>query len=173
MRVRRAVYQEFAARHGISQTCLWYRYEHPRWTFGLSAARSCSCHSCTDVKTTWGGGEETDTLTSRWAFRLEWRWNAPAVDRYCASKLRIWWQVEWEFVYDLQVCELFDMNMSYRLAFCKTIAQLMSHNNRRQLLRRKWRQWYSLPIHARTTRYTTYHVIPIRHIHALWDFTTR
>ena len=31
----------------------------------------------------------------------------------------------------------FDMNMSYRLAFCKTIAQLMSHNNRRQFPRRK------------------------------------
>ena len=27
----------------------------------------------------------------------------------------------------------FDMNMSYRLALCKTIAQFMSHNNRRQL----------------------------------------
>ena len=33
--------------------------------------------------------------------------------------------------------ESFDMNMSYRLAFCKTIAHLMSHNNRRQLPRRK------------------------------------
>ena len=31
----------------------------------------------------------------------------------------------------------FDMNMSYRLAFCKTIAHFMSHNNRRQLPRRK------------------------------------
>ena len=36
---------------------------------------------------------------------------------------------------------IFDMNMSYRLPFCETIAHLMSHNNRRQLPRRKWRQW--------------------------------
>ena len=35
----------------------------------------------------------------------------------------------------------FEMNMSYRLAFCKTIAQFISHNNCRQLPRRKWRQW--------------------------------
>jgi len=33
--------------------------------------------------------------------------------------------------------DFFDMNMSYRLAFCKTSAHLMSHNNRRQLPRRK------------------------------------
>jgi len=37
----------------------------------------------------------------------------------------------------LNAQNLFDMNMSYRLAFCKTIAQLMSHNIRRQLPRRK------------------------------------
>ena len=37
----------------------------------------------------------------------------------------------------LNAQNLVDMNMSYRLAFCKTIAQLMSHNNRRQLPRRK------------------------------------
>jgi len=34
-----------------------------------------------------------------------------------------------------------DMNMSYRLAFCKTMTQFMSHKTRRQLPRRKRRQW--------------------------------
>ena len=41
------------------------------------------------------------------------------------------------FLCSLLLLLFFDMNMSYRLAFCKTIAHLMSHNNRRQLPRRK------------------------------------
>ena len=35
------------------------------------------------------------------------------------------------FLCSLLLLLFFDMNMSYRLAFYKTIAHLMSHNNRR------------------------------------------
>jgi len=52
--------------------------------------------------------------------------------------------------------------MSYRLAFCKTIAQLMSHNNRRQLPRRKWRQWYLSSVQWRSLYF-----IFTRHVSAL------
>ena len=79
------------------------------------------------------------------------------------------------------------MNMSYRLAFCKTIAQSVSHNNRRQPRdgsnvndnRFQYMQERHLTLHVAcnalhvisrfflTGDWGTWHELRLRHIHVL------